>query len=130
MHKYKWFNADYIKVSICIVHTHLSCGEQRHCKLQESLDLDLHGGQRSLEDSQGLQNKLIKDQFVLFKGEHTTSTVHTSQVLFIMCSSTLNQQREKLHHPQINTPGNTDSGQIYINDHTRKEEKIHKNQFF
>ena len=36
---------------------YLGCGEQRHGKLQETLDLDLHGGQGPLEDGQRLQTR-------------------------------------------------------------------------
>lgn len=34
---------------------YLGCGEERHGKLQQALDLDLHGGQGPLEDGQRLQ---------------------------------------------------------------------------
>lgn len=34
---------------------YLSCGEERHSKLEQTLDLDLHGGQRPLENGQRLQ---------------------------------------------------------------------------
>ena len=36
---------------------HLSCGEERHSKLQQALDLNLHCGQRPLEDRQGLEQR-------------------------------------------------------------------------
>lgn len=41
-------------VIVCQHATYLSSGEERHGELQQALDLDLHGGQRTLADCQRL----------------------------------------------------------------------------
>lgn len=46
---------------------YLGCGEERHSKLQQALDLDLHGGQWPLEDGQRLQVEQLRVVSIFFK---------------------------------------------------------------
>ena len=47
-------------VIVCQAATYLSSGKDGHGEQQQSLDLDLHGGQRTLADCQRLRGKKKK----------------------------------------------------------------------